>query len=106
MGTLRDDLAADMAEAIGDYDQSFEWKGKSYPCVRTTDPAALTVGPGGDQDGISDRVTVALPVFAGGRLPEQGDLVDKYALQILKLDPNVGHLVLWLGPPMNLQEER
>ena len=104
MGSFADDLAADLADAIGDYEQTFVWNGETLPCVRTTDPAALMQGPGGTEEDISDRITVPLSALDPDDLPTQGDLIDGYALQILRTDPNVGHLVLWCGPPMNMNE--
>ena len=103
MGTLRDDLAADYADAVGDYEQTFEWKGETYPCVRTTAPAGVDDEAGGEQLQISDRITVAIADLPAGKRPIQGDLVDRYRLQILKDDFNVGHLVLWCGVPLNMR---
>ena len=103
MGTLRDDLAADYAEAIGDYEQTFEWKGNTVPCIRTTAPAGVDDDPGGQELQASDRITVAIADLPKGKWPAQGDLVDRNTLQILKDDLNVGHLVLWCGPLLNLR---
>ena len=109
MGSLRDELAADYAEAIGGYEQTFEWEGESFACVRTTDVAGLTLRPGGggfEEQDITDRITASLPlVLANGVVltdlsaPVVGDLLDGYSLQVKRVDPNVGQLVLWAGPP-------
>ena len=104
MASLREQLAADYAAAIGGYEQKFQWEGTWYPCVRTTEPAALESGPGGDELMVSDRITAALAVFKGGVLPKQGDFIDGYKLQVQRADPNFGHVVLWCAPPLNLQE--
>lgn len=102
MASLNDDLAADYADAISGYEQTFSWKGKPYSCVRTTDPAALMIVVGGEEVETRERITAPLSVFPGGRCPQQGDMIDEYALQIVKADPNVGHVVLWCAPPMNM----
>ena len=104
MASFRDELAADYLDAIGDYEQTFLWNNKPYPCVRTTEPAALLVMVGGDEKMTQERITVPLAAFAGKTVPKQGDLIDKYALQVVKADPNVGHVVLWCSPPMNMEK--
>ena len=100
MASLADDLAADYAEAIGLTEQTFEWEGQTLPCTRTTAPTEGMTSMGGDEFMVSDRITVALSEFADGTLPAFGDFVDDEALQIQKVDPNIGHLVLWLVDPM------
>ena len=74
MGSLRDELAADYADAIGGYEQTFEWEGETFACVRSTDAAGLSIRPG-------------------------GGLLDGYSLQVKRVDPNIGQIVLWAGPP-------
>ena len=102
MGSLADDLAADYAEAIGGYEQTFDWNGHTLPCVRTTAAAALEAYPGGDEGNISDKITVALSDLPDGETPAAGDFIDDGSLQITSTDPNVGHLVLWCTPSMNM----
>lgn len=103
MASFADELSADMAAAVGDYDQTFELGGVTYPCVRTTAAAAMTVGPGGFQEHASDRIVVALPDLKGA-VPKYGDLIDKGALQITKIDPNVGQWILWCEDPRTMME--
>ena len=104
MPSLADDLAADLAEAIGLTEQSFEWQGVDYPCTRTTAPTDGMTSLGGDEFMVSERITVALAVFTDGVLPTFRDFVDSDTLQIQKVDPNIGHLVLWLVDPMSFKE--
>ena len=100
MASLAADLAADLAEAIGLTEQTFEWEGDEFACTRTTAPAEGMTGLGGDEFMVSDRITVALSVFTDGTVPACGDFVDDGAFQIQKVDTNIGHLVLWLVDPM------
>jgi hypothetical protein len=104
MTTLREELAADMADAIEDYEQSFSWQGDTYACVRSDKPTAMALmTEGGFIDGQSYTLVVAKSLFTDGNYPQKGDLINENIGQI-KLaegedDIAAVQLILTVGSP-------
>ena len=99
MPSLADELAADLADAVGGYEQTFEWKGRDFPCVRNSAAAGAKDMPGGWIEGVDFTLLVSLAVFAGGDVPQIGDLIDSNAAQIKMIDPNIAQMIIHAGSP-------
>lgn len=102
MPSIRDELAADLAKAIGIYGETFEWNGLTLPCVTREEPSGSDLADaGGFIDGIKLWIVAAKSVFPGGIFPEDGDLVNDGAGQIKKIkgvkDSTAPQIVLWIG---------
>lgn len=101
---LRDDLAFEMAEAIGDYGQTFEWKGGTYPCVRRDTPTELELQEfAGDIVKGTAWIVVAKLAFqqGSGPFPQPRDPIDGHSRQIKGVngteDPGAAQLILMTG---------
>lgn len=102
MSTLREQLAADMAEAISSYEQTFEWRGKTYPCVRRDLSSGVQWLEGGNINGISYTLIVAKAAFIGA-FPKVDDLINENVGQIKQIagdeDASAVQLHLTIGSP-------
>lgn len=106
--TLQEELSADLADAIEDYEQTFEWNGRSYPCVRYNQPTDLEIIEGGfapgigsaSKPGIDFTFVVAKSVLIHG-LPAIGDPINRGRNQIKNLggddDPTAVSLMIYAG---------
>lgn len=101
MATLREQIAADMAAAIECYEQTFEWFGDSYSCVRRDEPTMAELQ---DAGGFVEQAKYFLVVAKGaftGDLPADGDLINSGTHQIKSVrghkDPASAQLVLAIG---------
>ncbi len=99
---MRQELAADLANAIALYGETFEWNGNVLPCVTREEPSGSELGDaGGFIDGIKMWIVVAKSVFPAGVFPCDGDLVNNATAQIKKIkgreDPGAPQIVLWIG---------
>jgi hypothetical protein len=101
--TLHEELSQDMAAAIADHDQTFEWNGRAgIPCVRRDQPTAMELqDEGGFVEGVSYWLVVAKSEFSEGGIPEIGDLVNDDTHQIKRVnghkDPAAVQLILSIG---------
>lgn len=63
MATLGEELAADLADAIGIYEQSFTWNGTGYACVINAGTSILTTSkalfPGAVYPKVGNTIVVA-----------------------------------------------
>lgn len=87
--SVRADLATDLAAGLVDYEQSFEWQGLAYPCVRKDGPESFELQPsGGDVDRAESRIVVSKASFnaGAGPFPQEGDLIDNSSRQIKTID--------------------
>lgn len=99
--SLRSELATDLAHAIELYEQSFEWNGEDYDCVRRDTPTAMEMQEaGGSIEGVSYWLVVSKALFPDG-FPQSGDAINEGADQIKRvaghLDPAAVQLVLSIG---------
>ncbi len=82
--SLRDELALDMAAGVGDYEQTFEWNGATYPCVRRDTPTTEEVQEfGGEIEMFQIWITVAKADLADQSVASQAA---RYALTGLSLE--------------------
>lgn len=100
--SLRDELAADLANAVSLYEQSFEWEGDTYACVRRDIPTAMELqNAGGTIDGVNYWLVVPKAVFEDEVFPAQGDLINESQEQIKLVnghqDPAAVQLILSIG---------
>lgn len=94
---LSDDLSADLQAAVADYEQTFEWNGADYPCVRNTDATRLQFqNAGGFIETLKYTLLVPIDVLTNGQ-PSIGDLVDSGTAQIKAIDPNRAQLLISVG---------
>lgn len=91
--SLADDLAADLAAGIADHEQTMEWNGATYPCVRNPEPFADQPAEGGEIQTLAERIVVARTAFTGPE-PQIGDAIDEGASQIKMIETSVAHLTL------------
>jgi hypothetical protein len=95
--SLSDDLSADLQAAVADYEQTFEWNGDDYPCVRNTDATRLQLqSAGGFVDALKYTLLVPIAALTSGQ-PAVGDLVDSGTAQIKAIDPNRAQLLMFVG---------
>ena len=100
MGSLVQEMAADIDEAISEIGQTFEWKGNTYPCARNTKPGMIKMVAGGEEDLAKYSILVSINALpADGSQPEIGDMVDEDTAQIIMIDPNLAQLMLYCGSP-------
>lgn len=121
--SLLSEMQADMAAAIADYEQTFEWLGTDYACVRRTSPTIQEQMDGGWVDGVRFSLVVVKTLFAEAALedgspeglesgdpvglegpyPQIGDLLNNGADQIKSImgatDPATPALILYAGNP-------
>lgn len=107
MPSIREEMAADLANAIALYGQSFEWAGNTYPCVRRDEPTELELQEGGFIDGVSAALVVAKSAFAGydpantATFPYFDSLVNNGKHQVKQIrghkDPAAAQLILYIG---------
>ena len=69
---------ADLQAAIEDYEQTFEWKGNTYACVRRTFPRSYVIqDAGGYEEKQTVTLVVAKSLFVSDDLaPQIGDPID------------------------------
>lgn len=103
--SLASEMALDMAAAIADHEQTFEWEGVSYRCVRNPEPTASIPDEGGDVESLAERILVATNaartqmIKADGTtgtagLPSIKDGIDDNAKQIKMIEFNTAQLIL------------
>lgn len=93
--TLAEELSADLTAGVADYEQTFEWEGTSYPCVRNPEPVTAYPEEGGQVETLAERILVTRAAFHdAGALPQIGDAIDNGAKQIKSIDPNLAQLIL------------
>jgi hypothetical protein len=102
--SLRDDLSADLAAAVGDYDDVFEWRGNRYACVRSRPQGKFEMlSAGGYIDSARGTLVVVKSLFARDNWPQNGDMIDGDRFQIIDIDgkeqPSTVHLMIHFGPP-------
>jgi hypothetical protein len=106
MPSIRDELAADVAAAIALYDQSFEWHGNPYACVRRDTPTAQELqDAGGFIENVLYWLVAAKSVFPGydpanpATFPQAQDLVDNNTVKKINghKDPAAAQLVFSIG---------
>lgn len=108
MPSLRAELAADTANAIALYDQTFEWAGNDYPCVNRDQPTEFELQEaGGFIDGVNSAILVAKSAFAGfdkdnpATFPQINDLVNSSKHQVKRCvghkDDAAAQLILYIG---------
>lgn len=103
MSSLADELAADLADAIGGYEQTFDWNGLGgIPCVRRNMPSGADVQEAGGLILNADYVLIVSKAsFPNGLFPQTGDLVNDSTAQIKLIsgdeDPATPELLLHIG---------
>ena len=103
MATTREQIASDLAAAIVLYEQTFQWLGGTFPCVRRDQPTMAEMQEaGGEIEGVLYYLVVAKSVFNGPQnFPKNGDLINSDTHQIKKVsghkDPAAVQLVLHIG---------
>jgi hypothetical protein len=100
--SLRTELDADLVAACADYEDSFEWAGSNYACVRRNLADAHSLVDGGFLSNASGSLVVPKSAFAAS-FPQIGDLIDSGTFQITSIDgankSTAPQLIIYFGDP-------
>jgi hypothetical protein len=91
--SLRDEIDADLAAAVDVYDQTFEWNGSDWPCVKRSGPMTIQDAEGGIIEMYGTTILTPRAQFNGTE-PQNGDAIENSTLQIKSLNPGLSSITI------------